>query len=145
MNKIGKYVANQILTASPGELLVMVYDEGIRTLKKAEAACAIEGPERIEMINKHLLHAQDVLVELSLSLNMEKGGEVATNLARLYDFMQRHIRKANVEKSLQPITEVRELMTTLRDAWQQILEKEQTAQDAAPRLNFTNNRILAAG
>ena len=145
MSKIEKYVANQVLTASPAELIVMLYDEAIRTLKKAEAACAMESPARFEIINNHLVHTQDVIRELSLSLNMEKGGEVAINLARIYEFLQHHIRKANIEKKAQPAIEARELLTTLREAWQQALEKEHGSSETVPRLSFANNRILAAG
>ena len=146
MNKISKYVANQVLTASPAELILLLFDEGIRSLKKAEAAFAIESPERFESIHKHLTHSQDVILELSLSLNMEKGGEVAQNLGRIYDFMLRHLRQANAEKQLQPVIDVRELLTTLRDAWQQVMEKDLSAAEPHPRIhNFSNNRVLAAG
>lgn len=148
MNKIGKYVANQVLTANPAELIMMLFDEGIRTLKKAEAAFAIETPDRLETIHNHLIHVQDVLLELSYSLNHEKGGDVAANLGRIYDFMLRHLKYANVEKQLQAVTDVRELLTTLRDAWQTVVEKEQDSpkdDSAATRLNFPTNRILAAG
>ena len=148
MNKIGKYVANQVLTANPAELVLMLFDEGIRTLKKAEAAFAIETPDRFEAIHNHLVHAQDVLLELNLALDHEKGGDVAANLGRIYDFMLRHLKYANVEKQVQAVTDVRDLLTTLRDAWQTIVEKEQESpkdDSAATRLNFPNNRILAAG
>ena len=146
MSKIGKYVANQVLTASPAELILMLFDEGIRTLKKTEADFALETPGRFELINNHLIHAQDVIRELSYSLDLEKGGDVAKNLGRLYDFMLRHLIQANIEKKVQPVTEVREMVTTLRDAWQQIVEKDQASkEDTSPRLNFTRNQILAAG
>ena len=145
MSKIGNYVANQVLTASPAELTMMLFDEGIRTLKKAEAAFATETPARLEIINNHLIHAQDVILELSLALDMEKGGDVAVNLGRIYDFMLRHLRQANVTKSLPPVEEVHEMLTTLREAWQHVLDKEQESKDPAPRLSFANNHILAAG
>ena len=145
MNKIGKYVANQVLTASPAELILMLYDEGIRALKKAEAAFAIDTPERFEAIHNHLVHTQDVIRELVLSLDMEKGGDVAKNLKPVYDFMLRHLIHANQEKKLQPVVDVREMLTTLREAWQQVLEKEQDCKDAPARVSYTENHILAAG
>lgn len=145
MNKIEKYVANQVLTASPAELIMMLFNEGIRTLKNAEAAFAMESPDRIATINNHLLHTQDVIQELKLSLDLEKGGDIAMNLSRIYDFMLRHLIHANAEKSLQSVVDVRELLTTLREAWQQVVEKEKESIDTYPRRGITNNRILAAG
>jgi flagellar protein FliS len=147
MNKLGSYKQNQILSASPAELILMLFDEGLRALKKAEAAFAIETPERFEAISTHLLHTQDVLMELSLSLDTQKGGEVAANLQRIYDFMMRHLSKANSEKIIQPVIEVHHLLTTLRNAWQEVTEKQLAGEPAAapPAATGTAQRILAAG
>ncbi len=147
MNKIGKYVANQVLTASPVELVLMLFDEAIRSLKKADTAFALDTPARFELINKHLTHTQDVIRELLYSLNMEKGGEVAKNLDRLYAFMLVHLTQSNVQKNPQPAAEVREMLTTLREAWQVVLEKElaQETKDTPARLHTAHNHILAAG
>ena len=83
MNKIGTYLQNQVMTASPAELTLLLFDEGVRSLKKAQAGFTIETPERFEIINNHLVHAQDVIMELSMSLDLAKGGEVAANLQRI--------------------------------------------------------------
>ena len=145
MKKIGQYVANQTLTASPAELILMLFDEGIRSLKKAEAAFDTGAPERFEMISAQLLHTQDVIRELMLSLNMEKGGDVAANLKRIYDFMLRHLVQANVEKDKTAVADVRELLATLREAWLQVVEKEQESRNTVTTQSFTQNHILAAG
>jgi flagellar protein FliS len=146
MNKLGSYKQNQVLCASPAELILLLFDEGLRTLKKADAAFALETPERFETINRHLLHTQDVLMELSLSLDLEKGGEVAANLQRIYDFMIRHLSLANREKIIQPVIEVHHLLTTLRSAWQEVTEKQLAGEsDAARPAADTSQRILAAG
>jgi flagellar protein FliS len=148
MNKLGSYKQNQVLSASPAELILLLFDEGLRSLKKAEAAFAIETPDRFESISKQLLHTQDVLMELSLSLDLEKGGEVAANLQRIYDFMIRHLSKANSEKLIQPVIEVHHLLTTLRNAWQEVTEKQLAGEpDAAhpATTTGTSQRILAAG
>ncbi len=145
MHKLGKYVENQVLTASPAELILILYDEGLRTLKKTEAAFAMESPDRFARINDQLLHAQDVIMELSVSLDMEKGGEVATNLQRIYTFMIDHLSHANAEKTLQPVREVQQLLTTLRSAWQQVLEQTLAGEGSGPRPPTTTPRILAAG
>ncbi len=145
MNKLKNYVANQVLTASPAELIMMLYDEGLRSLKKTEAAFAMETPDRFETINNNLLHAQAVIQELLLSLDLEKGGDLARSLSRLYDFMLRHLRHANTEKSLQSVVEIREMLASLRESWQHVVETEQESKDTGTRPQFASHHILAAG
>ena len=123
MAEMNPYQTNAVQAATPIELVVMVYDECINSLNRAEQAFAIEGPERIEQIGNHLLHAQDAITELSLSLDMENGGEVAENLSRLYDFMTRHLVEANVKKNLQAVLDVRQMMSELRDTWSQVSQQ----------------------
>lgn len=123
MAEVNPYQTNAVQAATPIELVVMVYDECINSLNRAEQAFEIEGPERIEQIGNHLLHAQDAITELSLSLDMENGGEVAENLSRLYDFMTRHLVDANVKKELKSVLEVRDMMTELRDTWSQVAQQ----------------------
>jgi flagellar secretion chaperone FliS len=106
------------------ELIVMLYDEAIKSLSTALNSFDMEGPERIERINNNVILAQNIITELAVSLDMEKGGEVASNLHRIYDFMLDHLTQANVTKDRQPITEVSTLMQDLRESWQKILEEE---------------------
>jgi flagellar protein FliS len=131
MAELNQYQKTAVTTASPIELVLMVYDECIRSLIGAEDAFSIEGPERIEQIGRHLLHAQDAITELSVSLDMERGGEIASNLERLYDFMTYHLSQANVKKELKPVLEVRDMMADLRGAWSQVAQQESVVQQPA--------------
>jgi flagellar protein FliS len=126
-----KYQEINVTTASPMELVLMLYDECIRSLEKAEAAFDIAGPERIEAVNNTLLHAQDIITELAVSLDFEKGGEIAKNLQRLYDFMVNHLSYANVNKAPKAVSDVRKMMTELRDAWREIA-KQESAREETP-------------
>ena len=54
---------------------------------------------------------------------MENGGEVAENLSRLYDFMTRHLVDANLKKDLRALQDVRQMMTELRDTWNQVSQQ----------------------
>jgi flagellar secretion chaperone FliS len=145
MDTMGGYLRNQVMSASPGELILMLYEEGIKTLKKAEAAFVIDSPERFQEISNSLLHAQDVIVELSISLDMEKGGEIAQGLQRLYDFMMRHLSLANSEKIVEPIVEVRSLLTELLESWRQAVEKSFDSEVPARQPVTPGRRILVAG
>ena len=140
MTTSNKYQQMNVTTASPMELVLMLYDECIRSLEKAEQAFGIQGPERIELINNNLLHAQDIITELAVSLDMEKGGEISGNLQRLYDFMVHHLSHANVQKIAKPITDVKKMMADLRDAWREVAHKE-APRETAPINTVSSIRI----
>lgn len=123
MAKINPYQENAVLAATPVELVVMVYDACINSLNRAEQAFSVEGPERIEQIGNHLLRAQNAITELSMSLDMEKGADIADDLSRLYDFMTNHLIDANVNKNLQGVLDVRQMMMDLRDTWNQVAQQ----------------------
>ncbi len=140
------YRQTQITTASPLQLIVMLYDECVRALKRAEEAFAIEGTDRIEQVNNNLLHAQDIITELAVSLDLEKGGQIAQNLDRIYDFMIMRLSHANTHKDLQAVVEVRELVTDLQDGWQQIADKQLPEEPEGNVAGQTGGgSILAAG
>lgn len=115
-----EYKRKQIETAKPGELIVMLYDAALDSLKLAEQALKIEGPERIEKFHNALIKAQNIITELLVALDLERGGEVAKNLFRLYEFMHRRLVDANITKTVEPIHEVKGLLETLREAWAEV-------------------------
>jgi flagellar secretion chaperone FliS len=143
MTTAREYQEINITTASPMELVLILYDECIRTLEKAEQAFEIEGPSRIEVISNSLLHAQDIITELAVSLDMEKGGEIAQNLQRLYDFMVNHLSQANVNKVVKPIQDIHKMMCDLKEAWTEVAKKEPARENAAP--NPVRGGIQIAG
>jgi flagellar protein FliS len=117
------YRANAVLTASPGQLVLMLYDGVLTSLALARDAFErqVEDPRRIEMINQQLLRAQAILAELQSGLNMEAGGEFARNMDRLYEYHGRRLFEANLRKDVAPVIEVERLVCELRDAWAQML------------------------
>lgn len=118
------YKRRQIESATPAQLVVLLYEGAIDHLNRAEAAHGEEGPERIEKFHNHLIACQNIITELTVSLDMDRGGEIASNLFRLYDFMNHQLIEANLKKELTPIQEVKKLLTTLRSAWVDVAEKE---------------------
>jgi flagellar secretion chaperone FliS len=122
------YRANAVLTASPGQLVLMLYDGALMALQVARDS--LEAPEatprRIEVINQQLLKAQNILLELQSGLNLEAGGEFARTLYRLYDYHHRRLLEANVQKRVEPVIEVERLVRELRDAWAEMLSQPST-------------------
>jgi len=117
------YRANAVLTASPGQLVLMLYDGALKSLALAREAFAqpAENPRRIAVINEQLLKAQSILNELQSGLNLAAGGEFAATLQRLYDYHNRRLFEANLRKREEPVIEVEKLLLELREAWARML------------------------
>ena len=124
------YKRKQVESATPGQLIVMLYDAAIENLTKAEMALEDTKPESIEAYHNNLINAQDIITELMTSLDMDQGGDIAKNLYKLYDFMHYRLIDANMEKDAQAIAEVKELMAGLRTTWVKVAEEEPTAKVA---------------
>lgn len=119
------YRANAILTASPGQLVLMLYDGALKALALTREAFAsnADDPRRIQAINEQLLKAQAILGELQGTLNLEAGGDFAKTMHRLYDYHNRRLLEANIRKQVEPVIEVERLVRELRDAWAQMLSQ----------------------
>lgn len=121
------YRSNAVLTASPGQLVLMLYDGALKAM--AIAIDTFDRPEedsrRIEVINHQLQKTQNILAELQNGLNLEAGGEFAQTLYRLYDYHNRRLFEANLKKDVTIIREVEGLVRSLRDAWAEMLLKQE--------------------
>jgi flagellar protein FliS len=130
------YRSNAVLTASPGQLVLMLFDGALKSM--ALAKDAFDRPEtdgrRIEIINHQLQKAQNILQELQNGLNMEAGGDFAKTLDRLYDYHIRRLFEANLRKDLAPVIEVEGLVGSLRDAWSEMLAKQESETQPAENL-----------
>lgn len=121
------YRSNAVLTASPGQLVLMLYDGALKAMGLAREAFDLpeDDLKRIETINRQLQKAQAILAELQNGLNMEAGGEFAKTLWRLYDYHNRRLFEANLKKQVGPVIEVEDLVRQLRDAWAEMLAKQE--------------------
>lgn len=121
---LNAYRETRVRTASQGTLIIMLYDEAIKQL--GAALILLDDnfqkmPSRIEQTSNHILKAQEIITELSASLDMANGGEIARNLLSLYSFFNQQLLEANFEKKPEKITSVRNLMDQLRMAWVEII------------------------
>lgn len=107
-------------TASPVDLVVLLYRGAIRFLTEAEQAIY---QHDVPQAHDRLLRAQAIIAELMGSLNLD-AGEIAVNLGRLYDYMQRRLIEANVRKDARIVDEVRCLLEELLSAWEAIARGE---------------------
>lgn len=111
------YRQQQVATASPAQLVLMLYDGALAAVGRARSAQA-EGLAGIPVVNRELQRAQDIVSELLVTLDADRGGGVAQSLARLYDFTLDRLIRANISKDLTLLEPVVEVLQNLRDAWE---------------------------
>ena len=116
------YKAMSVKTASPGQILIMLYEAAIKNVKKAT-----ECIDRKDIPGKgnHIGKAHDIINELTNTLNFEVGGDVARELERLYNFMTSQLVKANVENSKEALTAVQKCLETLLAGWREAVNQVQ--------------------
>jgi len=102
-------------TAGPGELLLQLYQAAIKNIGQARLAIeAVNVPDA----HKHIVRAQEILLELQRTLDHEQGGDLAPRLDALYGFMRGRLFDANMRKEIGPLDEVQGLLRSLLAAWQ---------------------------
>ncbi|BDU49909.1 flagellar export chaperone FliS [Haliovirga abyssi] len=119
-NPYDKYKNTQIQTATPGQLILMLYEGAIKFCKFSKNAIL---EKNISDSNKYLIKTQDIVTELMISLDMKSGGDIAKNLYSIYDYMLRTLVTANMKKDISKITEVQELLEDLKLAWMEAVKK----------------------
>ncbi|MGY1601093.1 flagellar export chaperone FliS [Geodermatophilus sp. SYSU D00815] len=110
-----RYLGDSITTASPQQLLVMLYDRLALDLERAHVA--LTDGNRAEA-NAQLQHAQDILLELQSSLDVD-AWEGGPRLAALYTWLLTELIKANVKGDVRRVADCRKVVEPLRDAWRE--------------------------
>jgi flagellar protein FliS len=111
-----QYTTRSTQTASPGQLVVMLYDGFLRFTAQARDAMERRDPGEAGL---KLSRAQAILSELRGSLDMSQG-PVAQNLASIYAWVLERMTAARLEQRVEELDEARRPMTELRSAWAQI-------------------------
>ncbi|MEM5947407.1 flagellar export chaperone FliS [Spirochaetia bacterium 38H-sp] len=120
-NAINAYKQTSIKTASQGKLIIMLYDGAIRNIDSAIELLE-QKTRQLDKVHNAIIKAQDIVTELAASLDMEKGGELASNLLSLYLFFDEQLTDANVRKDIEPLRKVRDMLASLRGAWAQVIK-----------------------
>lgn len=113
-----RYLKEQVETASPEQLMLMLYDGAIKFMRVARKAMT---DQEWEKAHNNLIKAQNILTELMISLNLELGGEVARNLYRLYDYYIWALVQANIHRNLAQVDEVLDHVKNLKQTWEQAI------------------------
>ena len=120
-----RYQEIAVRTANPLQLVIMLYDAAICSLQEAQDHINCRNiAARSRSVNKCI----SIITELQTCLDLKAGGEIATSLDRLYDYMKRRIFAANVQQNSQPLIEVGALLENLRSAWREIAGQQQNVE-----------------
>ena len=122
---VGKsYLTVATRTASPGQLVLMLYEGAVRFLECALHGFTLEDPaESNSTINNNIQRAQAILQELDAALDLERGGDLASHLRGIYLYLDRRLNDSNLRKEPEGIRESIARLSTLRDAWREMLTR----------------------
>lgn len=117
-NRAEQYKKTQINTSSPGKLLLMLYQGAIKFSK-----LAIQNIEadQIEASHKNIIKVQNIILELKSTLDKEKGGQLADQLEKLYDFIYQELLQANLKKDIKHLNNIIPLLEELYTAYKEIV------------------------
>lgn len=112
------YRTQSIETASPAQLVSLLYHAAVAAVARGEGAMRAN---RVEDANRDLLKAQDIVTELRVTLDFDKGGDIARNLDALYDFCFTRLLDANVRKDPELLPAVQSTLAQLAESWDEML------------------------
>jgi flagellar protein FliS len=115
------YRQSAVLSASPGELVVMLYDAARRFLRQASIAMD-EG--EVERAHNMLRRAEMIVGQLDGTLDLDQG-QVAERLHSIYQFCLAHLNRGRMGQDTRMLEEVSNLLGELRQAWTEVAEHEQ--------------------
>ncbi len=111
------YTRNKIMTATPAELTLMLYEGAIKFCNIA--ILAIEQNDRDKMFN-NILKVEDIITEFQVTLNFDY--PVANDFNNVYNYLQKRLREANMTQDKEILEEVNTHLRTMRDTWKEVMK-----------------------
>lgn len=116
-NAYSQYANNRILTASPAELTLMLYEGAIKFCNIA--IMAIENKD-IEKAHTNIMKAQRIIEEFQLTLDFKY--EIANDFNNVYNYLMQRLRGANLTKDKEILEEVNTHLRVMRDTWKEVMK-----------------------
>jgi len=113
-----QYQKNEVETATPEKILILLYDGAINFLNKAKVAME---ENNIAETHKNLMSCEKIILEFMNTLDMKEGKELAKNLYNLYDYLYNTLVTANLQKDMKKVDEVLGHLKSLRETWQKAI------------------------
>jgi len=118
INPYQAYQQNSVMTASPQELTLMLYNGCLKFIKLAKKAMA---DNKYEDKNTNMIKAQAIIQELRYTLDPDI--ELSASMAQLYDYMYNRLVEANMKNDAVVLEEVEGYVVELRDTWKQAMSQ----------------------
>lgn len=123
MNPYASYQESSVLTASPEQLVVMLYDGAVRFLRQSEAAF---GEQAWSQGFERMQRAEAIFDELLATLNMD-AGELSERLQAIYVFCKKQLIEARLQRDARKVAQVARLLADLRESWAALAVNAATA------------------
>jgi flagellar protein FliS len=111
-NQQNNYLRTTVQTASPAQLLIMLYDGAIRNSRMAIEAIDLRKPADA---NRHLIKTQDIISEFIITIDHKSS--FSSYLLQLYDYLLFRLREANVKKDKSIVQEVLDFLVEMKEMW----------------------------
>lgn len=113
-----QYQKNEVETASPEKILILLYDGAIQFLNKAKMAMA---EKNIPEIHNNIIGCENIIMEFINTVDIENGGDFAIRIQALYQYFYNTLVQANLKKDESKIDEVLRHLIDLRATWKQAI------------------------
>lgn len=110
------YASNKVMTASPAELTLMLYEGAIKFCNIA--IVAVE-EKNIQKAHNNIMKVENIIEEFQSTLNHKY--DVAKDFDKIYSYLMIRLREANFKKDKAILEEVLEHLRTLRDTWKEVM------------------------
>jgi len=119
-----QYLETKIQTATPEALVGMLYEGAIRFLKQASSELS---EQDWRSAHSSIVRAQNIVSELNVSLDMSKGGDIAGNLSKIYEYLNTRLIEANIKKEQSMINECVSILSDLSSAWSEVVKTSKSS------------------
>ena len=115
-----EYLRTKVLTATPEQLHLMLIDGAIRFTEEARTAL---DENRLDAAHEASVRAQNIILELSSSLNHDIDPDLCGRLASLYNFIYRKLIEGNMNRNTTAFDEALRILTYQRETWVMLMDK----------------------
>jgi flagellar protein FliS len=122
-----QYLRDAVLTATPEQLHLMLYDGAIRYAMQAKDALEVKD---YETSYEKLTRAQNIIIEMQSGLRYDVNPELCGRVASIYNFLYRKLLDANVQRDTTAIDDALKVLRVERETWQILVEKVGRVRDA---------------
>ncbi len=129
------YKQTGIKTASKGKLIVMLYEGALKNINSALDLMDSDSKiqvSNLERFHTYIVKTQDIITELMVSLNMERGGDIAKNLMSLYRYFNKELMDISVNHDKDKLKIIEKLMNELCDTWRSIADTATGGEQRSP-------------